>query len=130
MSDQSGQPQRRRLFARTRSRIEEFEKSNDDVRGIVEHFKTHRNAYLASAGCLALGFVAGKHRQRPIMVDVKTVINNAEAPVVETIADELQDKWNILGLSTDQLKLLLTDPTEHLHFATLDGNICVQHVNP
>lgn len=75
MTDQQqDQPKRRRLFARTRERIVELEKTNDDFRAIVEHLQDHKETYMVSAGCLVVGFLTGKHRRRSDL-STPTVIN-------------------------------------------------------
>jgi hypothetical protein len=81
MSDQQQDPQepkRRRFLRRTRERIQEFEKSNETFRGIVEHFENHRETYLTGAGCLVVGLVVGGAVRRPHKFSVETVVNIAQ----------------------------------------------------
>lgn len=135
MSDQQNQPQKkRRFFQRTRERIEEFEKTHDNFRTVVEHLDEHKEAYLAGASCLVIGFLTGKHHRRPSLsaTIITNTITSTPAPVVETVTETLapwvDDKWNVLGLTTDELTTLLDDPSEHLHFESSGlGNLCIQH---
>jgi hypothetical protein len=87
MDDQ--QPPQRKWFRKTRERIAEFEKTHDNFRAVVEHVDEHKEAYLAGAGCLVVGFVGGKRFQRPIEVLVKPVFNNTVAPVMNNIGNQL-----------------------------------------
>jgi hypothetical protein len=93
MSDQQQDPQepkRRRFLRRTRERIQEFEKSNETFRGLVEHFENHRETYLTGAGCLVVGLVVGGAVRRPHKFNVETVVNIAQdAPQVpeDTLGD-------------------------------------------
>lgn len=110
MDDQ--QPPQRKWFRKTRERIAEFEKTHDNFRAVVEHVDAHKEAYLAGAGCLFVGFVGGKRFQRPIVIDFKPVINNAPVFNNHNIGNVVQNTINNVGRLHKIVKRIAPDGTE------------------
>jgi hypothetical protein len=55
------------------------EESMEDISPAQKHWQKHRTKYIAGgvvAGTAVVSFVAGKHFQRPIIIDFKPVLNN------------------------------------------------------
>jgi hypothetical protein len=60
---------------------------------VKQHLKENRKVYLTGAGCLCIGFVGGKHFQRPIEVLVESAptFNNTVAPVIAPVMNNIQN---------------------------------------
>src|SRR4051794_38330129 len=58
---------------------------------VKNHLRENKKVYLTSAGCLCIGFIGGKHFQRPIVVAMTPTFNNTVAPVIAPVMNNIQN---------------------------------------